>query len=262
MTFLQGSVRKRLSDVLTLVSLVLTSLFLLSGCLLNRVQQIQAQSCDFERHFTFETGPDTSWTFHEPVLLKSDVERMLGLEPRKISQVNQQETHHYRFAQVSASGERGETLDFEMRYVADRGEWRLASVYLPGVVGLLVDRAAAERVAAKACDAEWSWSIRGITQSLDAEDLDLVPGRSELLAVLGTPTRFDAGGRSLTYAFRGLGPDEQQAAINDVLAEFTIQYDGQDRPHRMASTFRGLRADADFRSLEARLSYRGGGVKE
>jgi hypothetical protein len=262
MTSPSRSIRQRLSDLLTLLSTVITCLFVLTGCLLDRVQEVKAQSCDFERHFTYDAGPVTTWTFHDPVLLKSDVERMLGFEPWETIADDQQLTQHYRFVQLAAAGQPGEVLDFELGFVADQDDWRLAAVHMPEVVGQLVDEAAARRVAGKACDAEWAWSVRGITQSLHADDLVLVPERKELVAALGAPTGSDATERTLTYDFRGLEPEGRQETRTDVLARFTIHYDPQDRPGHLESTFRGLRADADFRSMQARLSYRGGGVKK
>ena len=130
MTSSRGTIRQRLSDALTLVAVVVTCLFLLSGCLINRVQQVKAQTCDFERNFTFESGAVSVLTFHEPVLLKTDLEHLLDFEPVEMTLSETRLSQRYQVVQVAADGRSGSAYEFAWHFVASGEDWRLASVHM------------------------------------------------------------------------------------------------------------------------------------
>ncbi len=264
MTFLSGMNHKRLSDSLTGVSLVLTCLFLLSGCLFNRVQTVKAQTCDFDRNFTFVAGTAPSLTFHEPILLKSDIERLLDFEPLELTRVDTGMIQRYRIAQLSSDGQSQVEYDVTMTFVSSGTEWRLASVHLPRVVSRFFEAQDVARAAQRACEAEWRWAGLGIVQALSPEDLELLPTRSDLITALGPPTAVGNRGGSLTWAFRPLPTAEQTQASAPAtpLAQVTVHFDAEAQPERLWSSYRGLRAEADFQTLEARFSFRGGGGKK
>lgn len=259
------NLRVSLSRGLTLISAGLTCAFILTGCLLDRIQQVQAQSCDFEQNFTYESGAVTSLRFHDPVILKTDVERLVGFDPVETSLVDGRIVQRYHVAQLTGGAGAQRVYEFEMRYDSIGDDARLMFLRMPAEVGLFMDRPAMKRAALKACRAEWRWAGRSIRQDLTPEDMALIPSQAALRGALGEPTGLHPDGRALSYAFHAVGTGDEGAGDKaedgspGLFARMTIHYDDDlHTPLHLESMVRGVRAEADFRSLEATVTYLGG----
>ena len=64
----------------------------LSGCLMNRIQTVQQQACEFDENFKVSVSDGMNITFLNPVLLYDDVAFFAGLAP----QLEELTGNHYR----------------------------------------------------------------------------------------------------------------------------------------------------------------------
>ena len=58
------------------------SVLALSGCLVNRIQMVQKQACDFDENFRISVSDGMNITFLNPVLHYDDVAFLAGLAPQ------------------------------------------------------------------------------------------------------------------------------------------------------------------------------------
>lgn len=247
-----GPWRRVISGVLQWVSLIVTCLVLMTGCLVNRMVELKRQSCDFSTHFEWSEGQHASISLLDPVLVEQDMARLLGADPSHRAQSVDGEIHDYVFEKSGAVAP-GEVLVLAFHYEERDGINHLRKIDFPATFNLFLDRQRIENLAVEVCAASLLGLIRGADQPIDPEQVALIPAQKSLISWLGLPSELVDGGRGLVYEYRLSGANSAT-----VLTRFTLWYDAEGKyPLRMQSRFRETQVEADFEQMVMRMTKPG-----
>jgi hypothetical protein len=230
-----------------------------SGCAINRMYEVKQQFCDFEENFDYTLGDRPEFTFINPVIRETDIHKLVGYQPTEISAEGDWMSHRYIVEKLTLDDSLGETFAVNLRYQLIDGKARLQNVQLPsgmerfGDGAELINEAAIAQSAADICNTAITLSLRSAEEDIDPEQLDNLPSRSEVIAMMGQPSWYAEEEGALIYEYYLQGADQGEAAMRMV-----VWYDDDGvKPLRMETRYREMLTLADFQRGKVKFSYGG-----
>ena len=250
------STPRRLSRLVTTGSAAITIAVILQGCLLNRLDTAQAQACDWRNAVHVTAGARPSLRFAEPLLLRSDVETVMGFSPSEVHRYEDRWRWTYIVEKVEEVEEAGEAqaLMSPTRYVTELtfrehdGKPRLERLELPPEAGPFLTDEALGELFGELCTFEGLSLLTagGFQRTLSPQQLDAIPDRQTLLSLLGTPTAETGNGQGLRYEYRLIGTEEPVP-----VGGFTVWFDrGSSKPTRFEGHSQRMVAKGNLRTGE------------
>jgi hypothetical protein len=230
---------------------------ILPGCLVNRLVEVKRQSCNFEQNFSVNFEGDPEILMLHPVMLEHDIELIFGTTPSHSVLNDDVLTATYVFEQVRSPQDPGTPesgfefrFEFEFKRVNDVNLLsRVSTSTLPeGIVPQDYNQAEAmSNAAMNMCNKPFSPFSRKRLMELDPNLLQDLPGRQDVLDMMGPPTEFLNGGNALMYAFRLNGSMDE-----DHLVRTELRFD-EDRNQliSMETSFLRYHFRADINSATA-----------
>ena len=233
------------SRAAALASTTAVFLFILSGCSLNRVMAVKKQFCDFDSNFSYSLSGRPEIVFANPVILDSDVEWVIGYEPTHILHEASGVVHSYVFEKLHATED--QSFRFDLHYQLNGSEARLKSVQLPQQITSLDQFAVFDHgaeiaaAASKICNYRFRLALPSIEEDISPAQLETLPSREELIALLGQPgSGLEEGALVYEYQIKG-------QTISEPAFRMAVWYDENGaRPLHMEARYRMMGSRADF----------------
>ena len=186
----------------------------LSGCLVNRIQTVQKQACEFDENFKVSVSDGMNITFLNPVLLYDDVTFLAGLAP----QLEKLAGNRYRASYVIRKVGDSDGFDIPINLVFEKqnDELKLAQASWQDPIMGSLDDVLLSQVADDACNTSLPlWPTR-VEVPLPEFDRSIIPTREQLIELAGNPTLLSSDGNELQYHFvlEGANNDELTGSIN------------------------------------------------
>jgi len=197
----------------------------LNGCLINRAIAVRDQFCDFDSNFSLQFSDSVVFDFHQPVLLDADVLWLAGADPTETIENGKTRRMIFVLEKDVDQPDPSTNLQIELGFELLDGKYRLAEVQFdPRLNSIMnpetLDHAAITAASQSMCDTGRNGLSRQLEFDMSGQQLDTLPGRSEILEILGPPTDQDIVDDSFTYQYRLKG---QQS--DPVRARFTVWFD-------------------------------------
>lgn len=212
----------------------------LSGCLLDRVQAVQQQACDFEQYFSVSNQNGLTVTFNKPVLLYDDLGLIVGIAPRpgKVSSEHVYAAYTLRILSHPIPEVIPVTLKFRKR--AD--ELVLSEINVKSPLLNSLDPENREQLAKDSCVTRlplWRTRVEIPIANIDRSAFE---EKHQLLDLVGQPTHYGNSDNELVYLFSLTGADNSQLS-----GSVTLRYD-ESGEHllRTRSEFSHYASGADF----------------
>ena len=202
-----------LSRVVVAILLAMSALSL-SGCLLNRVQTVQQQACEFDENFRVSTSDGMNITFLNPVLLYDDVAFFAGLAPRLEHLTDNRYRASYTIRKVGDSD--GFDIPINLVFVKHEDDLKLAQASWQDPFMESLNDVEMLQAAADVCNTSLSsWSTR-VDFPIPEFDRSIIPTREQVIELAGKPSAFSNEGTELQYHFvlEGANNDELAGSIN------------------------------------------------
>ena len=195
------------------------SVLSLSGCLVNRIQTVQKQACEFDENFKVSVNDGMNITFLNPVLLYDDVALLAGLAP----QLEELEGNRYRASYVirKVGDPDGFDVPINLMFEKQEDELKLTQASWQSPIQVSLDDVHLPQIAADACNTSlYLWSTR-VEFPMPEFDRSIIPSREQFIRLAGKPTLRSNDGSELQYNFvlEGANNDELTGSINIVYDE-------------------------------------------
>lgn len=190
----------------------------LSGCLINRVQTVQTQACEFEKNFEVSVDDGMSVTFLNPVLLYDDVAFFAGIAPDLKRLKGNRYVASYTLKKIGDSDRPDIPVHFEFSTQGDDLLLVKASVQSPLLASFHPARL--PQLTESACNTNIPlWRTR-IEVPIPEFDRSIIPTRKQVIELAGNPTRLGSKGNELEYQFVLEGADN-----NELTGSINLAYD-------------------------------------
>jgi hypothetical protein len=167
------------------------------------------------------------------------------------------QVHRYQIEKISQSGAESEIMSVDLSYKTKRGKLRLQSVSLPQEIAGFEGAAAfgdpkmMAMAADDICNAGVSLSLFSGEEDINPAQLEHLPSRAEVFAMMGAPSVLSAERGALVYEYRVLGAASEEPSIR-----MTLWFDeAGTKPLRIETRYREIYSMADFERGKLRYSY-------
>lgn len=229
---------------------LLSTLILLNGCLLERIFTVKNQLCDFDRNFKIEYSEGFRVILKKPIMLDDDITWLAGAEPSEQKFVDGDLVMTYNAERKSAKPGGQYDLPIQLRFVPLDGQDRLKEGYLGKNLTHILTGKLLAQIMQSVCKSEKSLVKRQIKIDIRTLDRTLLPGRPEIVEILGPPNPNPDDEHKLVYDYR-----LKNTAAADLETIIEIRFDNADEK-MLGIKVKYLRyhLDADFEKGEAVLS--------
>ena len=186
----------------------------LSGCLVNRIQTVQQQACEFDENFRVSVSDGMNITFLNPVLLYDDVAFFAGVAPQLEPLAGNRFRASYIIRKVGDSD--GFDIPVNLVFEKHEDELRLARASWQDPILVSFNDADIQQIANDACNTSLSsWSTR-IEFPIPEFDRSIIPTREQVIKLAGKPSLLSNDGNELQYHFvlEGANNEELTGSIN------------------------------------------------
>ncbi|MCG8613556.1 MAG: hypothetical protein MI864_23845 [Pseudomonadales bacterium] len=205
-----SALMKRYGSGLKTLTVVLLCLSQTSCLKWFRVAEFGLQFCNFDGHFAlqYEQPQPVLW-MRDPVLLKSDVDDLLGVTPTQIYQLPDQALLRAGYYFVNREDSRTDRpiFGFELEYLAPEEDWRLYKGIGDEKVSRILPLALVEQGFRALCSRNTDYSLSRIRFGLTNIDRSLLPNQGEITALLG-PSAYQSESLESDRDFTPLQPAE------------------------------------------------------
>lgn len=249
------------SDILTVLSALITASVLLAGCMIDRLMAVRKQLCHFDDSFRLTLGASIEVEFLAPVLLARDIDRLIDAPPTAVIESGATRIHRYEFEKLASFPDGGrvsatDAFSVDLRYRIGADGTLLAGLSTsPLPQGLYdeqrIDESDLQAMAAEACNTPIV--ALGLRREFPIEPgmLENLPSREDAIGALGTPTRVIPESGALVYEYRLRGSDDARHVAR-LLAEFD---DTGHRPEWVEFGFGSFRSHTDVQAATTRLDW-------
>jgi hypothetical protein len=219
----------------------------LNGCLINRVVEVKEQFCDFDSNFSLEFADSADFNFHHPILLDRDILWIADAAPTELIETGDELLMVFVLEKTVPEPRPEDEIRVELSFDLLDGQYRLSGVQFDPMLNAIInpeflDATAIATATQTLCETGWSFASTGVEMDISGQDLDDLPGRTEILDWLGPPLERDEENDSLTYEYRLKGEQKEP-----VLARFTVWFDDSgEKPAQMESSYSRFRTQTDF----------------
>ena len=196
----------------------------LAGCFIDRAAEIREQVCAFDEHFELQFEEQPSLLLHDPVLRASDIE-WLAMAPPFERRLHPGGLTMSWLIEQTGQAAASYRLDADFSTSNDAPElWRLRVDHqLEDLIRRdFLDDGVVEQATQKACEGGLTLLTRRVRFDLTQEQMATIPGREELVLLLGPPSRLLPQPDGLEYSYQVRGADE-----SPVNARLRLWYDEQ-----------------------------------
>ena len=190
------------------------SVLSLSGCMVNRVQTVQQQACEFDENFKVSANDGMNITFLNPVLLYEDVAFFAGLAPQLEHLAGKRYRASYTVRKVGDAD--GFEIPINLVFEKHEDELRLAQASWQDPFLESFNDVEMLQAAADVCNTSLSsWSTR-VDFPIPDFDRSIIPTREQVIKLAGKPSALSNEGTELQYHFvlEGANNEEQTGSIN------------------------------------------------
>jgi len=194
---------------------LLATVLILHGCILERIFRVKHQLCDFEKNFQIDTSEGFRVILREPVMLDKDITWLAGAKPTEQELVGDELVMTYIAARNGMPSNRQYDLPIELRFARLDGRYRLKEGYLSKNLADILTHELLSQIMQSVCKSEKSLAKQKITIDISMLDQTLLPGGSEIAAILGPPTPNSPKAHRLVYDYQLKNNDavDKKAAI-------------------------------------------------
>lgn len=232
-------------------SCALGALLVLPGCMIDRVQTMRAQICEFEESVTFSDANGLHMTFVDPVIYAEDVRWLSRIDPFRETYEQDSLILHYvvRKTLETDTDALEIPVDLVFRKIDDR--YKLAEVDVAADIPFELTPERIARMRASACENEPDLFRRQMTIPLAAEDIEELPKRHEILELAGAPSWTNGERTRMRYEFSISGTEKNSGAMT-----VELEYDEPgSRLLKMSSSFSRFVFSADFERGQATTTF-------
>ena len=197
----------------TAFTLLAISILFLQGCLITRLQTVQAQSCELDSYFSMSFDEGMRITFLEPVLFYEDIETLAGITPVGQEQEGNLFQAAYMLKKIGVSDR--PDIPVNLEFIERGEELLLAQVSVQSPLFSIFDPAQQPLVTDTACGARLPiWGTRVEVPISDFYQA-MAHTREEIIDLAGSPTSTSVDGKELVYEFvlSGEGASESYGSI-------------------------------------------------
>jgi hypothetical protein len=222
-------------------------LIVLSGCLLNRVVTVKQQFCDFESNFVLQFDDVTELRIQNPVLLDKDILWISDSRPTSISEGNEELVMTWVIEKVMEIPEPENDFAIDLHFERLDDQYKLKRVRMDPVLRQMIDsetmsQELVDTMAMNFCEAGWSFGARDVAYELSEQEIANLPGRSEIVDMLGKPSETLKSEQAYIYEFRAKNSHPEPN-----IARVKIWFDESgELPVKMESSYSRFAASADF----------------
>ena len=220
-----------------------------SGCVLTRVNALQAQLCDPDNNFELAVDQGVLVSMREPVLLDTDITWLAGSEPSAQRIEDDVLTMRYvvRKDQPDSGSEFDIPVDLSFRRIG--GQYRLEQARVDLDLRTVLDAASVSESLRRGCGVRPNLLAGHVEIDLADMDTGDLPTRDEILTILGPPETRAPEGDMLAYRYHLAG------AGKDVPASHAALWFGGtgNALQRLEVRYLYYELRADFHTKKARL---------
>ena len=227
----------------------LSAALILNGCILERIFRVKKQLCDFEKNFQIEISDGFRVMLRDPVMLDEDITWLAGAEPSEQEIAGDELVMTY-IAERNGLPSRGQyDLPIELRFVRLDGKYRLKEGFLSKNLADVLTDELLTQIMRSVCKSQKSLVKQQITIDIRTLDRTLLPGRSEISAILGPPNPDSSNDHRQIYDYQLRNHDalDKEAAIEIVFDDTGEQI------LRIKVKYLRYNLEADFEKGEAVL---------
>lgn len=181
---------------------ILTTAFVINGCLLERIFRVKDQLCDFENNFHIDISEGFRVLLREPVMLDKDITWLTGAEPSTRALIGNELVMTYIAAKRRSQSYGQYDIPLELRFVRIDNDYRLIEGYLSkNLTDVLTDELLTQ-IIQSVCRSKKSLADQSVTIDIGSINRSLLPSKSELIEILGPPNRDPGDGFKLSYEYQ------------------------------------------------------------
>ena len=231
------------------ILLLLSAAFILNGCILERIFRVKNQFCDFEKYFQIDTTEGFRVLLRNPVMLDEDITWLAGAGPSEQKVVDDELVMTYIAERAGTPSGGQYDLPVELRFVRLDGSYRLKEGYLSKNLADILTDELLSRIMQSVCESKKSLVKQQIVVDIRKLNRNLLPTKSDIIAILGPPNPNVAMAHQLVYDYQL----KNNVAV-DIETLVAIQFDRtDDRIVRIKVKYLQYNLDVDFERGEAVL---------
>jgi len=234
-----------------LASGALCALLVLPGCMIDRVYKMRTQMCDTEDSIQIAEGDGVHVSFLSPVIHTKDVKWLSGVQPHSEAYAQDQLTMRYIVSKTGTPDAEDFAVPIDLGFRKIDGDFKLAQVDVTTELPFDFGPERIDRMTASACENDLNPFTRQVALTLAPEDLEELPGRDEVISLVGTPVWASDDETKLRYEFSVAGTAEDTG-----LFVVNLEYDESGaRLLGMTSSYSYFKFSADFQSGEVSTAF-------
>jgi hypothetical protein len=198
----------------------LSALFVLPGCMIDRVYTMRAQMCGPEDSIRISEGDGIQVSFLKPVIRAGDVKWLAGVQPQSETYTPEALSMRYIVSKTGASEVEDFAVPIELEFRKIDDQYQLAQMDVTTDMPFDFDPERIERMTASACENNLNPFTRSAGITLTAQDMEDLPARDEVFSMIGPPNWANDDATKLLYEFAIAGTVEDTG-----LVVVNLQYD-------------------------------------